>query len=261
MGILNIDRGLCLRDGACVESCPCALFRRDEGGVPFEIAGAEAACIRCGQCVAVCRSGALTNSLLDRAAFVELAGLDRADTLAFALRARRSIRAFQPEPVPRAELAALFELVRQAPTANNSQKLWWIVTSGREQTAELARLATEWLRRTYYPGRDAAPWAAGEDPVLHGAPHLVLCCAPADYAWGATDAAIATTSLDLLAFSRGLGTCWAGVFLRAASESPALAEALSLPEGQKVAAGLMLGRPKYPFRFAPPRNPAAIDWR
>jgi nitroreductase/NAD-dependent dihydropyrimidine dehydrogenase PreA subunit len=261
MGVLSIDRELCLRDGACADSCPYSLIKRDADGVPFEIAGAEAACIRCGHCVAVCRSGALTHSQMDRATFVDLDRLDRSDTLAFALRARRSIRAFRPEPLPKAEMAALFELVRYAPTANNSQKLWWIVTTGPEQTAELAGLAAQWMHKTFYPGRIKPPWREGEDPALRGAPHVALCCAPADYSWGATDAAIAATYLELLAFSRGLGTCWAGVFMRAARESPELAAALALPEGRTIYAALMLGRPRHPFKSIPPRNPPAIDWR
>jgi len=261
MGILSIDRELCQREGACVDVCPYALLRCGEDGVPVEVAGAEAACILCGHCVAVCRSGALTHNQLDRATFVELDGLDRTDALAYAMRARRSVRAFRAGDVPRAELAALFELVRMAPTANNSQKLWWIVTTGREQTAGLARLAARWMHRAFYPKHAAPPWGEDGDPALRGAPHLALCCAPADYAWGATDAAIAATHLELLAFSRGLGTCWAGVFLRAACGSAELAEALALPEGQKIYAALMLGRPRHPFRLAPPRNPAAIDWR
>jgi nitroreductase len=177
------------------------------------------------------------------------------------MRTRRSVRSFLPEDVPKAELKALFEVVRYAPTGRNAQNLWWIVTAGREQTLPLARLARQWMRAVMCPERADSDWPEDDDPVLRGAPHLILCCGPEDSRWGPTDAAIAVAHLELLAASRGLGACWAGAFVRAAEDFAPLQDALALPPGQRLYAGLFLGRPRHRHRLVPPRNPAAIDWR
>lgn len=262
MSMLTINKDRCQRDGACIDCCPYGLIVRDAAGFPVSRSEVEGLCIRCGHCVAVCGAGALANHFLDDQVFQPLADLDRAaDPLAFAMRTRRSVRGFQQRPVERWVLKDILDVARYAPTANNSQKLWWVVVLEQEQMRRLAELAKEWMRQVYFPDHEGDVWPPGVDPVLRGAPHLLLCCAPADYPWAATDCAIAATHVDLLASARGLGTCWAGVFLRAAEGSPALAEALALPPGQKAYSALMLGHPRYDFTLVPPRKPLAVDWR
>jgi len=262
MTLATIDKALCDREGACIDSCPHALFLRGEDGFPVERQDAASLCIRCGQCVSVCARGALTNHLLEGQEFLEKSALAGAeDPLAYAMKTRRSVRAFKGRSVDKAVLTSLFDVVRHAPTANNSQKLWWIVALERETTRSLAALGLDWLRNTYYRDGLGKAWEGDADPVLRGAPHLVLCCAPEDYRWACIDCAIAVTHLELLAASRGLGTCWTGVFLQALEAWPPLAEALGLPPGQKVFGGLTLGYPRFEHRLVPPRKPVAVNWR
>lgn len=262
MTLVSIDRDLCDRDGACLDSCPHTLLLRGKDGFPAERGDAASLCIRCGQCVSVCAKGALTNHLLEGKEFLDKSTLARAaDPLGYTMLTRRSVRAFKRCAVDKAVFKSLFDVVRYAPTANNSQKLWWIVTLETEGTRNLAALGLDWLRKTYFPDDLGEAWEGDEDPVLRGAPHLLLCCAPADYRWAATDSAIAVTYMELLAASRGLGTCWTGVFMRALEGWPPLVEALGLPPGQKVFGGLTLGYPRYEHRLVPPRKPAAVNWR
>lgn len=131
------------------------------------------------------------------------------------VRARCSVRAYRPDPVPDALLAQVLEAGRLAPTAGNRQPIRIVVihTAGRE--AELRRL---------YP-RD---WFVAA-PVILG-----VCAVPAE-AWARqrfdgrsyadVDAAIVMDHLVLAATDLGLGTCWVAAF------DPAVArEVLGIPD-------------------------------
>ena len=52
-------------------------------------------------------------------------------------------------------------------------------------------------------------WETGYDIITRGAPHLALIVAPKGN-FGATDAAIAASYLELLAHAHKVGCCWGG---------------------------------------------------
>jgi nitroreductase len=54
---------------------------------------------------------------------------------------RRSIRAYEPTPIPRAELEAILDVVRLAPSAFNVQPWRFVVVERPELRAELAKAA------------------------------------------------------------------------------------------------------------------------
>ena len=64
---------------------------------------------------------------------------------------------------------------------------------------------------------------------------------------------------QLLAES-GLGTCWSGYFRTAAQESPAIQQALGLPEGYRVYSVLMVGVPTERYPNIPYRPAAEASW-
>lgn len=142
--------------------------------------------------------------------------------------ARRSVRAYRPDPVPEALLREVLEAACLAPSACNRQPFRVVVltTSGRE--ADLLRV---------YP----KPWFV-EAPLV-----LAVCAVPAEAwtrsrhdGWSAaeTDATIATDHLLLAAADRGLGTCWVAAF------DPVVArEVLGLPDDVVPVAFTPLGWP------------------
>ena len=144
-------------------------------------------------------------------------------------------------------------------TASNGQPVHWLLITDPAEVRRLAALVVEILRAD--PARDifGKAWDRGVDMVLRGAPHLAIAHGPAG-AWGQIDGAIALTYFDLAASAHGLGTCWAGILMRAASR-PELAEALALPQGHQLFGVLMFGRPALRYRRIPERKPARIEWR
>jgi nitroreductase len=47
----------------CIEECPFFLLRADADGIPEMIPGAEAVCLKCGHCLAICPNGAIALEL------------------------------------------------------------------------------------------------------------------------------------------------------------------------------------------------------
>jgi nitroreductase len=230
-----------------------------EDGFPQE--DSERNCILCGHCVAVCGFEALTHSGLPSEPFLPMPkNLPDGATLDRFLMSRRSVRAYRNRPVPRETLEALLDVARRAPTATNSQKLHWIVVNGAEKVQTLSAEMANWMRTTGLLPALLQRCESGPDPLLRGAPAVVVACAPEDYDWGKQDCAIALTFLELAAEARGLGACWAGYLTRIAGLHAPLREALGVPEGYAIQGGLMIGEAKHKYKRVPPRKRLSVQW-
>jgi nitroreductase len=147
-----------------------------------------------------------------------------------AIRTRRSVRAYRPEPIPAKTLEGLVELANLAPSAGNLQGRDFVVV--REETARrvLAR-------------------AALDQDFLAEAPVVVVVCANLGRTakkygrrgrelYAIQDAAAATENLLLAAHEAGLGTCWVGAF-----DEEAVRKLIGLPADVRPVALIPLGVP------------------
>jgi len=143
-----------------------------------------------------------------------------ADTVSTIL-ARRSVRVYEPTPIPDDDLRVILEAARQAPSAANRQPLHFVVVRDPEQKRRVADAAAQqhWMAR------------AGAIVVAAGFPARSA-------KWYAVDAAIALQNLILAATSLGYGTCWVGAFTEAA-----IKEIVGLPEEARVVALTPVGHP------------------
>lgn len=118
------------------------------------------------------------------------------------LKNRKSIRAYQPDPVPEEALLRIAEAVNLAPTACNRQPFRLLLVKNAELRAEIASV---------YPQK----W-------LKEAPVIAVMLSDSSQAWkrleGDTiadvDAAIAMEHFILAAAAEGLGSCWICAFQR-----------------------------------------------
>ncbi len=258
MSQIAVDTSRCKKDGACVAVCPSKTLALNEDGFPEEV---RDNCIYCGHCVAVCNSDALTHTGLPQEALLPAARqLPAPEWIDGFLNSRRSVREFRSRPIPRETLEALLDVARRAPTASNSQKLHWIVADSGAKVHALSAETMSWMRAAGVRPGMVELWDQGEDMVLHGAPAVIVACAPSDYDWGKQDCAVALTFLELATEARGLGVCWAGFLTRIAGVHAPLREVLAVPEGYTVCGGLMLGERKYTYRLVPPREPLSVQW-
>lgn len=274
MSHLIVDERKCRRDGICVESCPAGIIElRDEKAVPTPVEGADALCISCGHCVAVCPYGAMS---LDTMASEDCPPvqpewkLGPEQTEHF-LRCRRSIRVYRDEPVEKETLQRLIEIARYAPSGHNAQPVEWLVVGGKDDVRRMAGMTADWMRsvldanpdmgRAMLFDRIVAAWDAGSDTICRGAPHLVITHGAEQNPIVPSACTIALAYLELAAPSLGLGACWAGYFHVAARQWPPLKEALALPSGHAMQGGMMVGRPKYRYKRLPLRKEPSVSWR
>jgi nitroreductase len=117
-----------------------------------------------------------------------------------------------------------------------------------------------WMRPQAAYADAVAIWDRGNDIILRGAPLMAVVHAAKTELNPPADGAIAATTLELLAATMGLGSCWAGYFMRAANNHPPLRQFLNLPDAHVVCAALMLGYPKFTYQRIPPRRAAKMRW-
>ena len=164
-----------------------------------------------------------------------------------AIKNRRSIRHYKPDPVSDKDLEIVLEAARQAPSWKNCQCWRFIVIQNQTDRDALA---------------DCLPPTNGATNAVRQAPVTIIACAEigtsgygkdepgkpetdkGDY-WYMYDVALAMENIVLAAHSLGLGTVHVGLF-----DAKKVAAAMNVPEGYCVVALTPLG---YPERQPNPR--------
>ena len=187
------------------------------------------------------------------------------------IRARRSVRGFLPDPVPRAILGEVFELAQRAPSNCNVQPWRVYVASGERRERLRARLVA--AMRAGRPSPMGIPIDVFEDEyrtrqiecaaemyghmgVARGdtaerleayvrnyaffdAPHVAFVCMDASFGIGvALDVGMYVEALMLLLWSRGVASC-PQASLRAYEDLTR--EELGIPDEHRVLCGLSFG--------------------
>ena len=274
MSLFTIDQKKCKRDGMCAKECPSQIIvLADKDTFPTLMENGEESCINCGHCVAVCPHGAFTLNTMPPA---ECQGIKKnllpdAGQIRQMLMARRSIRFYKDRVVARDLLEELIDTARYAPTGSNKQQVQWMVFENPTEVNHLASMVIDSakLMLPFIPDetmvrkmqRRIAAWDKGTDSILRGAPHLIVCHSPADLPFAEAYCVNALSYLELYAYAKGLGTCWAGYLTAAANFHEPLANALGLPGGNKCFGAVMLGYPQYKYTRIPKRNAPVVTWR
>lgn len=260
----------CIKCGACAESCPIGILTLGQEGPELLY---PTVCIKCGHCVAVCPQDCLDHQLVPLSKQVPLDNYPvlNEQTAEHFLRARRSIRSYRKEAVPKEKMLKLLDIARFAPSGGNSQGLSYIVVNDKELLKKLSELTIVWMEEQINTG---AAWAkayagiiqsyrkTGKDVILRDAPALVIATAPKGFAMGHDNSRYSLAYVELYAPSLGLGSCWAGFFeMCAASGYPELYKVLGIDEGIMITGAIMVGYPNYKYRRLVDRNPLQVSWR
>ena len=156
-----------------------------------------------------------------------------------AIRSRRSIRKYQPKPVPHEVIEQIVADAAYAPSWKNTQIARYIVVTDKEKKDKLAD--------------NCMLGFAYNQKTTHGAPALVVLTmikersgyerdgsfsTPLATHWQSFDAGIAAQTFCLSAHALGLGTVIMGIY-----DPAEVAKVVAIPEGQEVAALIALGHP------------------
>jgi nitroreductase len=156
-----------------------------------------------------------------------------------AIRKRRSIRRYAPDPVPEDKLEVILEAARLAPTACNYQPFKLVIVKDEATRQRLV------------------PACAGQAFIAE-APIVIAGCAFEDQAYQrmggslsshAVDLSIVLDHITLAAVDQELGTCWIGAF-----DEQAVKEIVGVPDDVRVVALTPLGVPAEDPAM-PPRKP------
>lgn len=162
------------------------------------------------------------------------------------LLARRSVRAYKPDPVPTALLEEVLRAGTYAPTGGGRQSPVLVAVTDKAARDEISRLNAAVM------GKDTDPY--------YGAPVLVLALAdPASSTW-VEDASCALENMMLAAHALGLGSVWVHrereIFDSEAGK--ALLRAWGLPETLRGVGSIALGYASGPAPAPAPRKDGYI---
>jgi nitroreductase/NAD-dependent dihydropyrimidine dehydrogenase PreA subunit len=273
MNVMSFDPELCTQCGICIEICPLGLIFRNTENMPYIPDKMQYVCAKCGNCEAFCPTDAISplfdteHSVIDDAVLPTITP----EQLGLYMRKRRSIRNYKAEPVDRAVIENMLDIVRYAPSGVNNQPVHWLIVHDPAKVQKLTRITIDWMREVV--GSDTAnpmkpvmqglitAYDSGKDPICRGAPHVAIAHALADNPMAYTDSIIALSWFELVAPAFGIGACWGGFLKIAATSCKTLIDELGLPEGHAVQYAMMFGYPKYEARNIPGRIPARITWK
>ncbi len=154
-----------------------------------------------------------------------------------AIKGRRSIRKYKPDPVSDKAVETVLEAARWAPSWTNSQCWRFVVVRDPQLKEKLAAILDREKNRSA--------------PAVRNAPVVIVACAELGKSgyyrgkistdkgdWFMFDTALAMQNLTLAAHATGLGTVHIGLF-----DAKEVARVLDVPDGVAVVEMTLLGYP------------------
>ncbi len=159
---------------------------------------------------------------------------------------RRSIRKYKPEPVPKETIREILEVASHSPISPSFKKHEYYILTGskKEELVKLVSQNTTHLKEILdileEKERNKAIFYYAD---LGGAPVIIIVVVPKlesvwEFKGVATPCGTEIMLIELVAFSKGLGTC---CFTMAPWVEEKVSKLLNLPEDKTVLYGLTLG--------------------
>ena len=248
MNTITVNEEKCIGCSLCVNDCPSACLYLENGKAHASKSG----CIECGHCYAICPQGAIHISgyPCEDEPVVSMTELD-SETLLSAMRSRRTIRHFTAQPVEEKKIRKILEAGRYCPTGGNSQNVSYTVLGSKQQEAEA--ICVDLFRTGQKIGAPLVKFLKriniSDSFFFKGAPLVIVVSGKDD-----VNAALASSYMEIMAESLGLGVLYSGFFRVCAGISRKLRKLLELPKGHKVVTCMVIGYPAVKYQRIVPRK-------
>lgn len=287
-----IDKDKCNDCGLCAKLCGGQPLLHVDGRVVIDPDSALG-CMGCGQCMAICPTGAITvtGRGLSAESVLELPpkeSLPSAEQLESLMVSRRSIRNFKQAEVDRKVVDRVLRIASTAPMGIPPSEVGIVVFHGldkvkgfsedvRSAMTRMMKMFTpvtmpffrlfmskadmESIREFVLPLKRAMDKdkTGEEDQLLYGAP-VALLFHRSPYAEPA-DCHIAATYAMLAAESMGLGTCMIGLVSPFVGRDKKLMRKYGIPKGNEPSLVLLMGHPGVRFKRGLKRDFSSVTYR
>jgi nitroreductase len=167
---------------------------------------------------------------------------------------RRSVRAYEPEPIPREIINAIIEAGNQAPSTYPFQPWRFVVVEDLEFKQKLVQTTMPFWKNSFdsmkddpvfsgYYKKAKALYDAMDEPkdmVYYSAPVILFVLGPSRHA---VSCALACENIMIAAQSFGLGSCFVG-FGSLVKSNAEVVQALELSDDEQIYGPILLGYPK-----------------
>ncbi|MFC2083717.1 nitroreductase family protein [Bacteroidota bacterium] len=297
--MISINYDKCTFCERCYEVCPNYVFSTcEEEGVGKVELKYPSHCCECAHCILICPEGAITDKNIFPEKLRQIEKIEiEPDKFMNIIFSRRSIRSFKTQSVPTESIKYLLKAAGNAGTASNSQSEKFIVVQNRETLQKLEKAVIEvlWagksliIRRlkekisapiklmlgkknkkssTDYGKIFIAREKMGElygnekigGMIFRNAPAVIIVTGSKKNPLAATNSALAIRTMELLAVTMGLGTCWVGFLVVAAKYSRRIDKFFNLSSDRSIYGALMIGYPKHEYIKMIDRKERVISW-
>ena len=260
---LIIDEELCTACKQCMQVCI-----RDNIVVEDFAIETGSNCFECGHCMAICKSGAITlksyEGKEDRIVDYnprELP-LEYDDLLQF-LKQRRSMRWFKNKKIDKETFEKLFEGAYYSPSAQNEQDVEFVVLDEKlDEFMELVYDIIKVQEDEFFRIKEFGEYLRDNStkdfhPLLQEGKQLILT-----FSTDKTSAVIASTRLELLAYSLGLGGFYSLFILKADEiDHDRLMEFFQdIDKDKHMYSTFIIGYPKKRFRRTIPHKDIKVNY-
>ena len=272
--MMNVNSEKCIGCGQCVKDC----FARDIEIIDGKAKINNITCIKCGHCIAVCPKNAVSTDEYNMEDVKEYNKEDfsiDADTLLNFIKFRRTIRQFEDKKIEDEKIIKIIEAGRFTQTASNMQDVSYIVV--RDRIQDLRKLIIESLNqigekilkdtneKNILYQRYAKIWIdmykeykenPKNDRLFFNAPVVIVVTARQE-----VNGALASSNMELMINSLGLGTLFSGFSAAAAQMDEKISKFLGVKKGRKVVTFMIVGYPNVKYLRTVPRKKADIRWK
>lgn len=248
-----IDKEKCIGCGKCVKDCVSTKLKIVDGKAEF----LYERCIECGHCYAICPVGAVSMARYPQMKQEKPLPFTHfnSDELLLAMKSRRTIRQFRSDAVSDEVIEKILDAGRYCPTGTNAQDFTFTILRDKKDEAE--KQAVSFFRGLQ---KVAGPFASyikntviDDKFFFKGAPLVILVSSK-----GSTSACLASSYMEIMAESLGLGVLYSGFFVAAVRFDKRLSSLISLDKDSKLATCLVIGYPDVEYQRIVPRNEAKV---